>query len=175
MEEWDTGVWLGAAGLVVSLAGFATAILEIRKTQHAAKATSEAVHQTLRGVAASRLGMDIVRMRRLADDFEDAAGTYPLDQQRSETVRRSLTEWRHLATASKTLVQQRFGNEHETIGLISASVENARAAKASIFDGGLSREDAKECLTAMEKALDGLSPLLEQLHVDVDEVDDAVE
>lgn len=169
-KSWEVGEWLAAVGVVISLAGFTTALLEIRKTQHATRATREAVHQTLLGVAASRLGIDIVQMRRLADEFEEAANP----PQNSDAARRSLTEWRHLASEAKALVQQRFGEKHEALALLAASVETARNTKATIFDRGMSAEDIKGCLSAMEKALDDLGPLLEQLYPAIDDSQKAV-
>jgi hypothetical protein len=157
-DNWHVGEWLGAAGLVISLAGFTVALLEIRKTQTAAIATRRAIDRTLRGVAASRLGIVIVQLRDLADDFEDAA-----TDSNHEQARPILTSWRHAATDAKTLVRRRFGEGHESLVLLDASIKSARDTKSRIFEDGISRDEAKQCLAKMEKALDGLGPLLEEL------------
>ena len=165
-EVWGSGEWLGAAGVVVSLAGFTVALSEIRKTQNAAVATRAAIGETLRGVAASRLGIVIIQLRELADDFEEAANAVD-----SERARPALTAWRHTATEAKTLVRRRFGPDHQVLSLVDESIEIARATKSQIFEHGLSAADAKQCLAAMEKALDSLGPLLEQLFPTGDETD----
>jgi hypothetical protein len=163
-KSWSAGTWLSALGLVTSIAGFSTALLEIRRTQHATKATRQAVNRTLRGVAASRLGIDIVRMRRLADEFESASSKPPMEDDQIEAVRRTLTDWRHLANEAKELAIQRFGGSHNSIEVLDDSIQTARDAKQKIFDGGMSSEDIAMALASMEKTLDALAPLLERIY-----------
>jgi len=159
LAEWDTSTALGVAGLGVSVAGFAIAILAIERTGTIAANTRDAIRRTLAGVAASRLGIVITQLRQSVIDLEEAAQSND-----PRLGRATLNQWRHLAADAEGLVKRRFGAQHEGIALLSRSVRLAGEAKAALFEDGASvRIAITDAVPAMEQATDQLGPLLEEL------------
>jgi hypothetical protein len=157
--RWDTGESLGVAGIAISIAGFSMAIWQIQRTQGAADAAFSAIHETLKGVAASRLGVVIVQMRWAIQEYEQAIAEIP-DFDRAKLA---LTRWREHGGDAETLIERRFGGNADCLPPLKDSREFARVTKSRMFGSGEEEPDLRKCLEQMEHAADALGPLLEQL------------
>jgi hypothetical protein len=150
---------LGVAGLAVSVAGFSVAIWQLRKTQDAAAAAFDAIHDTLKGVAASRLAAVIVELRWALQEYERGIG----EASDFERARAALTRWRENGGDAETLIERRFGINSDALVPLQRSRELARETKSRMFGEGGPDPDLQGCLEIMERASDALGPLLEQL------------
>jgi hypothetical protein len=156
---WNLGEALGVAGLAISVAGFSVAIWQLHRTQTAATAAFDAIHSTLRGVAASRLASLIVELRWAIQEYEQSLGAQPdLDR-----AKEALTRWRARGGDAETLIKRRFGEDAECLPSLRRSRETARVTKSQLFGTGGPQPDLRECLVQMEQAVDALGPLVEQL------------
>jgi hypothetical protein len=159
--NWDTGESLGVAGIAISIAGFTLALWQLHRTRNAASATFQAIHETLKGVAANRLASVIVQMRWAIQEYEQATSKGDVDFERA---RNALTRWREHCGDAETLIKRRFGDEADCLPPLLASREAARTTKAGMFAAaGGPAADLQGCLEQMERAADALGPLLEQL------------
>ena len=160
VSKWNLGESLGVVGLAVSIAGFSLAIWQLQKTQSAAATAFGAIHDTLRGVAASRLGVVIVQMRQAIQEYEEAIAANPQDLNKAKSA---LTRYRELGGDAETLIDRRFGGDSDALASLRESREIARITKARMFGVDQGPPDFQTCLERMEHTADALAPLLEQL------------
>ncbi len=159
IDGWDFGETLGVAGLMVSMAGFSLAIIEIRRAQTVSRATGVAVQKTLKSVAASRLAVSTTVLRQLVTQLEEAATS-----EDPRAAQRILNQWRDTGTDAEGLVRRRFGVQADALPILRESIDLARETKASLFQDPEDLSAAlAECLKGMAAAVDALGPLLEQL------------
>lgn len=171
-EHWDTPTAVGVAALAVSLVGlsvavggFTVAILEIRKAASVAEATSDAVKRTLRGVAAIELIGMIEQLRQAVIDLEEADNP--------AGVRLAIRTWRTVGSDAKGPLERRFGAELPALETLDTSIESARTTIAALRKSSESADEVTPaCLEAMERAVDQLGPLREQLLPTMEELDE---
>ena len=158
-QHWDAPFAVSVAGLAVSVGGFALALVAIQRTKTIADATRTAIQQTLRGVAAGRLGPILTEMSHVAAELDEAVAARQADRAKAP-----IRQWWLLAARAERLVRRRFGKKHASLPPLKRSVRGAREAKAALAEGS---DDplkiAAECLVAVEKALERLDPLVEDL------------
>lgn len=159
LAHWDTGEALGVASISVSVAGFSLALWQLQRTKNAAGAAFDAIHGTLKGVAASRLASVIVQMRGAIQDYERATSGEP----DFDLAKGALTRWREHGGDAETLIERRFGQDADCLPSLRKSRETARTTKSQMFASGGPSPDLQGCLEQMERAVDALGPLLEQL------------
>jgi len=159
LARWTPEVALAVAGLAVSVAGFALALVSIERTRTVARAARDAIDDTLAGLAATRLGVLVVELRQEANSLEEAA-----DAEDLPGARRSINRWRQLGGGAQTLVRRRFGAAHPSIDLLKRSISSGTEAKTGLYgESKTVREATGDSIRHMEKALEELEPLVEDL------------
>jgi hypothetical protein len=124
--DWNAvGSWLG---LVVSIAGFWIAIVQIRKTRKAAEAAALAVAETETRVARNTLLAVVPQFLQLEIDLGAALGS-----NRFEDAVTVLVRWRHLAAQIRGLVERSDIEEAALGQILWIAIPLVSAAERSLL------------------------------------------
>jgi hypothetical protein len=87
-------------------------------------------------------------------------------------IRRGLTRWGHVGGDAEGLLQRRFPEGHPAIRPLKRSIHQTGTAKSNLYAKGKQAFDLGECLAAMDKAVQALGPLIEELHSRMGDADE---
>lgn len=162
-EHWDRGTAVGVAGLAVALLGFGVAIFEIRSTQSVARATNKAVMRTLKGVSASQTIRMIEQLRSAARELDGAKN--------DGEMRRPIEVWTTVGSEIREPLKQHFGSAIPALESLDASMKAAQSTKMAIRrEDGSAGASVSTCVEAMDKAMEQLGPLHQQLFPTIEEL-----
>jgi hypothetical protein len=121
--------WLGLAGLVVGIAGFAITIWQLVRTARASEATAAAVKRTEKQMAASYLLVLLPQFRIIESDLDSAA----MDDDRKLAIR-ALRTYADVASEVRTLLSGQEGVDAVLLTRLESTAESATLAKADLVD-----------------------------------------
>jgi hypothetical protein len=159
MPQMSFGDWLGIIGLVVSVAGFWIAIVQLRRTADATeatavatKATAEKIEQTLDRMNVNHILVLLPQMRLAESDLDHATEN---DDRR--LAQRALISYAHLANQLASLVEKVDGSDASTVSRLKDSARAASAAKSALVTGRAGVRTATKDVAAEISDLAGMS------------------
>lgn len=123
--------WLGIAGLVVSVVGFAVAIWQLVRTANASVATKKAIEATARRMSVNHLLVLLPQLRMIEHDLDAAMA----DDDRRLAIR-ALGNFSHTASQVASLLEgEGDAVDAELIAKLRQSAGEAGKAKSAIVTG----------------------------------------
>ncbi|MFI7433243.1 hypothetical protein [Micromonospora haikouensis] len=115
-------------GDILGLVGLAVAIFQIWRTGRIAAATKVAMEEAVRRISLFNILLVVPELSRIENDLDRAANSENPDE-----VRRSLREWREVASDFYGLLDGEAGNHDELMTLVRQSVTLSTVAKGQLI------------------------------------------
>jgi len=120
--------WIGIAGLLVSIVGFWLAIVQLRRTAKATKATADNIKQTLHRMNINHMLVLLPQLRLIENDLDQAA-----EDEDRRLAQRTLISYAHTASQVASLLQgSETTSDVELIQKLRSSARKASQAKAQL-------------------------------------------
>lgn len=145
------GDWISAAGLVVSVIGFAIAIWQLARTAKASEATRFAIERTEKRMALNHLLVLLPQFHLIENDLDRAAE----DNDRA-LARRALVSYSRFAAEVATILKGQDTVDQTLIIDLQSSAREASRAKASLIDAPSTRH-TKQLTKEVRERISGLS------------------
>jgi hypothetical protein len=128
-KRMKAGDWIGLAGLVVSVVGFAIAIWQLVRTAKAAEATQVAVERAENRMALNHLLVLLPQFRLIENDLDAAA-----QEDDRGLARRSLVAYAHFAAEVAAILEGQSKYDNTLVVDLRGSASQASQAKAALID-----------------------------------------
>jgi hypothetical protein len=158
VADWFTVIF-APLGLVVAVAGFWIAIVQIRKTRTAARAAESAALRTSRALVQNHLLFLVPELQRVAGEIEAA-----VDANNPVRSRELLAHWAMSATRARGLLRARGEVPTDLGSAFSGAFRRVTEARAAIREdpGSLATASAPAS-KAIDKVLEGMGDLAGQM------------
>lgn len=122
------GEAIGLVGLVVSVVGFWLAIVQLRRTAKATKATADGISQTLHRMNVNHMLVLLPQLRLIESDLDQAA-----EEEDRRLAQRTLVSYSHTASQVAMLLEgSESPGDSQLIEKLRGSARRASQAKAAL-------------------------------------------